>query len=327
LCDVYSFGILANELVTRKPPYDGKSIEESNCYDRIVEKKERPETKIEQPTENQKEKEKEKDKKLKIGVASELVKDNPFATLIDISWNQDPTKRYPFAKLLEKDGELEKIKKNIAAFKNELLSDNLRNKLKDKMKGNDIDFPKFFKIFSQVYQIEPTHPFSSFIKELLVDKNKVTVEFAERFCDWISDVTIPWIRGDYKMSTFYIHYFGERTVDSLKKDSGIWKATNADSKCRVILHWDPSAKSFKLTVRDNSKGGSNVSWEEVPLRDMKGFKALEGINKRISVQKFHGRNPKLVLSTYFDRLKLKDPAHNQYVQTEDHTKAAGFIVY
>jgi len=58
LCDVYSYGILANELVTRKPPYEGKPLENSNCYDRIVINIERPVTKIELPPQNQKAKKK-----------------------------------------------------------------------------------------------------------------------------------------------------------------------------------------------------------------------------------------------------------------------------
>jgi len=321
LCDVYSYGILANELVTRKPPYEGKPLENSNCYDRIVINIERPVTKIELPPQNQ------KAKKKKSATASfELVNNNHFTLLIEMSWNQDPGKRSHFAELLKKLGELDKIKKNIAAFKYESLSENLRNKLKNKMEGNDIDFPKFLDIFSKVYSIESTHPFSSFIKELLVDKSKVTVEFANRFCDWMSEVTNDWIRVKYKQSTFYLYYFGEKTTESIKKDNQIWKSSNSDSKCRAVLHWDPNAKIFKLTVRDNSKCGNNISWEEVPLKEMKSFMALEGINKKIWTQKFHGRTPTLVLSTYFDRLKLKDPTPHTYVQTEDHTKHAGTII-
>jgi len=44
MCDVYSFGILMNEVFSGKKPFEGLNIE--NCFQRIVTEKEKPTTPI-----------------------------------------------------------------------------------------------------------------------------------------------------------------------------------------------------------------------------------------------------------------------------------------
>jgi len=140
------------------------------------------------------------------------------------------------------------------------------------------------------------------------------MEFANRFCDWLSDVSPNWINGDYMKSTFYLHYVGEKTTETLKKDSTLWKC----SKSRAVLHWE--GDSFKVTVRDKDKW-SSFAWKE------KGFSSLGGISKKLQdTQGYKGHTPKLYHTTLFDRLKLKDPTSNVYQQAEDPSKFASVNV-
>jgi len=108
MCDVYSFGILVNELISEKKPYQG--ITEDDFLER---KKEKPE------------------------IPKEFTEKNPLSILMKACCNDDPPRRIPFAKILDTNsGYLSKIKKNITSFSS--YSDILREKLNKKYKEEQV---------------------------------------------------------------------------------------------------------------------------------------------------------------------------------------------
>jgi len=80
MCDVYSFGNLANEVFTQKKPFKG--LTDENCFQKIIIDKEKP----------QLPKEKEKVKN---------VTNVTFVILVKSCWGDDPGNRTTFSKLLE----------------------------------------------------------------------------------------------------------------------------------------------------------------------------------------------------------------------------------
>jgi len=177
MCDVYSYGILVNEVVTQVPPF--KDLNEENCSKRKVKEKEKP-----------------------------VVPDglqSAFAILMKACWKEEPDKRLPFAKILDSEGLLSKIKKSITDFSN--LSKILREKLEKKFKENNvIDFQVFWKKFEKTFDSDYTDKGHSFFKVIMNvndRQNKVSKNVAMRICDWLDGADRNWISEGYKESFFF----------------------------------------------------------------------------------------------------------------------------
>jgi len=91
-CDVYSFGILMNEVISEKKPYVG--ITEENCLQKKVIDKEKP------------------------PMPEKYTNENPLCILMKKCWNDEPSIRIPFSKILASDGYLLSTKKNISTASN-----------------------------------------------------------------------------------------------------------------------------------------------------------------------------------------------------------------
>jgi len=151
MCDVYSFGILVNEVITQKKPFEG--ITEENCYQLKVKDKEKPDI-------------------------SKIEESNLLLVLMRACWNDEPSDRFPFSKILDqKDGLLLRIKKNMTevSASSEIIRKKLNKKYKEGIEY--IDFKTFWKKFEDVFGKEETDKAVSFFKILLNindNQNKVS---------------------------------------------------------------------------------------------------------------------------------------------------------
>jgi len=229
MCDVYSFGILVNELISEKKPFEG--ITEENF---IKLKKEKPE------------------------IPKEFAGQNPLSILMKACWSDDPPSRIPFEKILDTHaGYLSKIKKNITSFSS--YSDIFRVKLNKKFKeGESIEFQVFWKKLEDVFGKESEKALSFFKKLLNITEHqfKVQKKDATRICDWLTGADNKWISEGFKTSFFFDHYFGEKTADQIERDNTL---KEKNSKCGV-LHWDLIQNEFVASVRNQKR------WEHHPLK-------------------------------------------------------------
>jgi len=297
MCDVYSFGILVNEVIFQKKPFE--KLTEENCFQIKVTKKDKPEI-------------------------PETEDANLLSVLMRSCWSDEPQTRFPFSKLLDpKDGLLLIIKKNIAEVSS--FSERIRAKLNKKYKeGTEyLEFRKFWEKFEAVFSKEETDKAVSFFKILMniTDNNtKVYKKDAMRICDWLSGADNKWISEGFKNSFFFNYYVGEKSAQQIDVDD-TFQDKDKD-KLLAILRWDPIKNLFVVSVRNQKVG----TWEHLDLNTkMIAFKNLEREAKGI----INGRkDPNVhywVPTTLFDRLKTGVSYSSTYTTTTSDRMASIYV--
>jgi len=217
LCDVYSYGILVNEVI-----FYSKPSKDSNQKPLIK----LPEN-VQEPFLH----------------SAQLVK---LCTCCD-----DPSKRPTFRDILDKEtGLLRKIRRELQSSKY------MCNLLYDKIvkKTFPIDFTTFWKKFLKIYGKEKVEKGYSFIQILFTHSttqhnDKVSMR---RICDWLQGVDPAWIAEGYLKSFFVHHYVGEKTQKDVEADVYLFgDLPKGKGKCQAVLYWDDSKdqKAFYVTVR------------------------------------------------------------------------------
>jgi len=299
MCDVYSFGILANEVFTEKKPFEG--LTDENFFQKIVIDKEKPQ--LPKKKEN-----------------------HPFVILVKSCWDDDPGKQTTFSKLLEpKNGLIQKIKE--VPPPGATYSEKLREKLKKKWKegGNEaIQFKEFWEKFESAFVKENADKALSFIKILLnitEQQQKVFQKDAERICDWLSGAEVRWIANGFRTSTFFKHFVGVFTKEEIEKKYGIM---DKNLKCAAILHWDPVKDLFCLSVRRQK--GNEITWEQHYLKTKQiGAPLKKEVDKEIKTQRYKEVIPKLYQTTLFERLKKGDNTPQVYTVAESASIAPIYV--
>jgi len=275
MCDVYSFGILVNEVIFQKKTFE--KITEENCLQLKVTQKEKPEI----PSTEDK---------------------NLLSVLMRSCWSDDPPSRLSFSKLLDpKDGLLLRIKKNMTevSASSEIIRTKLNKKYKEGIEY--IDFKTFWKKFEDVFGKEETDKAVSFFKILLNindNQNKVYKKDAMRICDWVSGSDNKWISEGFKNSFFFNYYWGEKSVEKIDLDDTFQDKDK--EKLLAILHWDPIKNSFFASVRNQTQG----TWDHLCLKTKTiAFNDLEKDAKAAVNRSYKDLNVHWVPSTLFDRLR------------------------
>jgi len=298
-CDVYSIGILVNELITEKKPYEG--ITEENCYKRKVTDNEKP------------------------VIPPPYTEDNPLCILMRACWN-DPSVRVPFSEILDtNNGYLTRIKKNITSIYN--YAEILREKLKNLYKGvEDIDFPTYWKKFESVYGKEVLEKSAPFIKVLFKQSSenqiKVQKKDAMRICDWLSGADNKWISEGFRESFFFQNYMGEKSQEQIKND-----ATLQDiSKCLGVLHWDFIKNAFIVSVKP--KGTTNWTNHYLNTKTICYNNLQKEVNEFTNT-KFKDQNIQWMHSQMFEHLNTGSASHvyTELSFSDSKLKIASVYVY
>jgi len=304
MCDVYSFGILVNEVVYQQKPF--KELTSENCHKRKVTNREKPEIP------------KAKENKEFVEVGNTLI------TLMNDCWNDTPSERIPFSKILQPGGLLSKIKKNITTISKS--SEILRDKLLKKYE-NGIEYVDFYQVFWEKFEAvfgkENSENVVAFFKIILnvndYQQSKVFKKDALRICDWLCGADSTWISGGFKNSFFYQHYFGEKDEYEITKDLTLIKE---DDECLAILHWHPTNNAFMMSVR------CSLKWEHHPLNT----KAISYVDLKKEadkvISKMGYKDPKWVSSTIFDRLNVSGKnLFHAYLKASSSDKISSIYVY
>jgi len=299
MCDVYSFGILVNEVITQKKPFEG--ITEENCLQRKVIDKEQ------------------------LVIPPEYSEDNPLSILMRSCWNDHSPSRIPFSKILDpKDGLL--LKENIVKVSS--CSELLRTKLEKKYKEGieDIDFKIFWKKFENVFGKENTDKVVSFFKILLniTDHQiKVLKKDAMRICDWLSGSDSKWIGEGFINSFFYQYYAGEKSVEQIDRDDTFQDDKVKDSLL-AILHWDPIKNAFFVSVKNLKSVGPDDRHLRLKNKTI-SYNILEKEARGIFKTKFKDQTYRFIPSPLFVEKHGVATRHIYSVASSD--KIASIYVY
>jgi len=305
LCDVYSFGILVNEVISGKKPFSEKSgLTVEDLFEKIVTKKERPE------------------------IPKEYPERSPMAVLMKSCWDDVPSKRVPFSTLLEpKNGLMAKIKKNIPQIHN--YSEKFGEKLKKKFKErNEIDFSIFWQKFEKVYGTDQSSNALSFFKLLLnitEHQQKVSKEATERICDWLSGADPKWLSEGIKGSFFFQYYFGEKKLEEIKNDPNL---DPDPSKSLAVLHWDPVNGSFCVSVRYIKEKQTTWASHQLKTKTICYNDLKKEAEKETNIQRYKDKGILIwVASTLFDRIRKNVSLSQNYTQTGKDGEASIYVYY
>jgi len=291
MCDVYSFGILVNEVVSEKKPFS-ENLTVEDLFEKIVTKKERP------------------------NIPKEYLDRSSMGNLMISCWDNDPTKRITFANILDANGLMVKIKKSIPQIHN--LSERFRTKLNKKIKeGNDIEFKTFREKFESVYGKENADKALSFIKILLnitEHQQKVTKKDAECICDWLIGADPKWILEGFKGSFFFQYFFGFKNHDEIKKDETLLDRDRDTSKSLAILYWDLNKDKFCVSVRYLKNKQLKWALHELKTKTICYNDLKKEVEKEMKIQRYKDKTPTLVQSPLFDRLKKGVSTSQLYTQ-------------
>jgi len=245
-------------------------------------------------------------------------------------WDNDPIKRITFVNILEANGLLVKIKKNIPQINN--LSEKFREKLNKKFKekeGNIVDFKIFREKFESAFgkeNCEKALPFIKILLNITEHQQKVTKKDAGHICNWFEGADPLWISEGYKGSFFFQYFFGFKNHDEIKKDETL---DQDPSKSLAILHWDPNDDAFCVSVRYPVGKDKQLNWAIHKLNTKTiGYNEIKKeIEKEIFIQRYKDKTPTLVQSPLFDRLKKGGPITQVYTQAGAGKENAPIYVY
>jgi len=315
LCDVYSYGIMLNEVVTHSKPFEGLTLE--NCYERIVINKEKPVFKMPEKEERKEERKEEKENTPQ-NLSVHLEK------LINSCCHSDPSQRVPFYKMLEKDGLLVKIKKDLL---DKIHAKKLRQRL-EKRKVDPIEFSTFWTNFIKVFGsgAEKGNMFMKILMNITEHNTKISMDTVLRICDWLNGVDAAWISGGYLKSFFVRYYIGEKTKQDVLDDQSLHEGVPKVTKYMAILHWERNEKTFVVTTKCliPDKGEKQTSFhhtlktKEINILDKEALKAID-------IQRYKGTDKLYwVTSTLFNRLN-KYKAGNQVYTTAGGSTASIYV--
>jgi len=291
MCDVYSFGILVFEVVSQTKPFEGLNVD--NCFQRKVTEKEKPD------------------------VPSRFKESNPLVVLMKACWNDVPSSRIPFSKILDTDGLLFKLKKSITELSN--YSEVLREKLEKKYKeGIEIEFTTFWEKMEGVFGKDNAAKSFSFFKILLnvTDQNhqkKVLKKDALRICDWLSGADSQWISEGFNNSFFYQHYVGEKNEKQIVNDQTLQVNMNNSSRC--VLYWDPTYEAFCLSVGWYQKGKMNWEHHRLKTKTIVYVDLKKEVDKVLNMPRLKDLNTQWVPSLFIEIERYPDRHYRESGKT------------
>jgi len=301
-CDVYSFGILVNEVISQSKPFE--KLTEENCYERIVTNHEKP-----------------------VFISKEVNSKKIVAfleKLIESCCDPDPSKRISFSEMLDTEGLLEKIKKVLRSKKH---SKKLRGKL-EKKNIKEIEFGAFWKCFVKVFGsgVEKGHSFIKILLHVTEHNSKIPMSHVLRLCDWLENADALWIGSGFQKSFFVHHYIGEKTKEEVLNDETLCESVPKGTEHMAILYWERKENTFFVTVKcltDKNKQPQHFLLKSQAINQLE----KEVKEKVLGILRYKGSVPVLVNSSLFKRLTTGGVFSQAYTMTTGGPALSYIYVY